>query len=42
MYDAFIQRLASKNLLPQQNIAQQEKIEYQEGRNHFTPSSKAN
>ena len=38
LYDAFIQRLASKNLLPVQNIEQNEKVVYQEGMNHFNPS----
>jgi len=43
LYDEFIQRLARKNLLPTQVLAQQgkEQIVYQEGMNHFkqTPFS---
>lgn len=40
LYDAFIQRLASKNLLPLQNIEQKakERVAYQEGINHFNPT----
>ncbi|MBX3708784.1 MAG: hypothetical protein KIT56_08600 [Gammaproteobacteria bacterium] len=40
LYDAFIQRLANKNLLPLQNIEQKakEKVTYQEGINHFNPT----
>jgi len=40
LYDAFVQRLASKNLLPIQNIEQQakEKVVYQEDINHFNPT----
>jgi hypothetical protein len=39
-YDAFIRRLARKNLLPTQNIKQQpeEKVVYQAGINHFNPT----
>ncbi len=44
LYDAFIQRLASKNLLPVQNIEQQknEKVVYPEGTNHFNPTPLSN
>lgn len=40
LYDSFIQRLASKNLLPVQNIEQikNEKNVYPEGANHFNPT----
>lgn len=40
LYDAFIQRLASKNLLPVQNTQQQknEKVVYPEDKNHFSPT----
>jgi hypothetical protein len=40
IYDDFIMRLADKNLLPMQNIQQEaeEKILYEEGKNHFNPT----
>jgi hypothetical protein len=40
LYDAFIQRLASKNLLPLQNLEQKakERVTYQEDINHFNPT----
>lgn len=40
LYEAFIQRLASKHLLPLQNIEQKskEKVTYQEGINLFNPT----
>lgn len=38
LYKAFIEKLASKNLLPVQNIEQEEKIVYKEGMNHFNPT----
>ena len=39
-YDAFIKRLANKNLLPKQNIEQKakEKVKYPEHSNHFNPT----
>lgn len=37
-YDAFIQRLASKNLLLKQNIEQKENVAYEENMNHFNPT----
>lgn len=39
-YDAFIQRLASKQLVPRQNIEQKpkERVKYQKGMNHFDPT----
>lgn len=42
IYDSFIDRLASKHLLPRQNVEQQEKgkVVYEKGMNHFeTPQS---
>jgi hypothetical protein len=40
LYDAFIQRLANKNLLPIQNIEQEKnkKVAYPQDGNHFNPS----
>lgn len=38
LYDAFIQRLANKNLLPMKNIEQKEKMVYEEGGDlHLSP-----
>lgn len=44
LYDEFIQRLANRNLLPQQNIAQHknEKVTYPEDGNHFKPTPFSN
>jgi hypothetical protein len=36
LYDAFMQRLASKNLLPAQTFEERQKAVYPSGKNHFT------
>jgi hypothetical protein len=39
LYDAFMQKLASKNLLPAQSFEERQKATYPAGKNHFTPRS---